>query len=170
MLKHLKPAALKEALDRNEALLIDVREPAEYAREHIAGAQSFPLSAFDVSRLPRDRRIVLCCQSGARSGRALAQLEAAGFHDLAHLDGGLASWKAAGLTTSVNLAQPISLLRQVQLIAGSLVLGGAALAWFVSPAFVLLPGAVGAGLIFAGLTDSCPLTQMLMRLPYNRPR
>ena len=84
---HMKPNALKQALERNAALLIDVREPGEFAREHIAGAQSLPLSAFDVSKLPRDRKIVLCCQSGARSTRALIQLQSAGFHDVAHLDG-----------------------------------------------------------------------------------
>ena len=64
-MQHINPAALRHALERNEALVIDVREPGEFAREHIAGAQSFPLSSFDPARLPRDRRLVLCCQSGA---------------------------------------------------------------------------------------------------------
>ena len=169
-MKHIKPAALKQALERNEALLVDVREPGEFAREHIAGAQSLPLSAFDASRLPRDRRIVLCCQSGARSGRALAQLEAAGVSDVAHLDGGLSAWKAAHLTTSIDITQPISIMRQVQITAGSLVVLGAALAALVSPWFILLSGFVGAGLVFAGVTDTCMMALLLSKLPYNRPR
>ena len=130
---HLKPNALKQALDRNQALLIDVREPGEFAREHIAGAQSMPLSAFDASKLPRDRKIVLCCQSGGRSTRALIQLQGAGFHDVAHLDGGLSAWKAARYTTSIDVTQPISIMRQVQIVAGSMALAGALLAWLGSP-------------------------------------
>jgi rhodanese-related sulfurtransferase len=166
----LQPAALKQALERNQVLLIDVREPGEFAREHIAGAQSLPLSAFDVSHLPRDRKIVLCCQSGARSARALAQLQAAGFSDVAHLDGGLSAWKAAQLATSLDITQPISIMRQVQIVAGSLALAGALLAWLVSPWFVALSGFVGAGLLFAGITDTCMMALLLAKLPYNQPR
>lgn len=169
-MKHIKPAALQQSLARNEAQLVDVREPAEFAREHIAGAQSVPLSAFDPSRLPRDRRIVLCCQSGARSSRALAQLEAAGFQDVAHLDGGLSAWKAAHLTTSVDITQPISIMRQVQITAGSLVLIGVVLAALVSPWFILLSGFVGAGLVFAGVSDTCMMAMLLAKLPYNQPK
>ena len=169
-MNHLNPAALKAALDRNEALLIDVREPGEYAREHIAGAQSLPLSSFDAATLPRDRRIVLCCQSGGRSSQALARLQAAGFTDVSHLDGGLSAWKAARLTTSIDVTQPISIMRQVQIVAGSLVLAGALLAWLVSPLFIILSGFVGAGLMFAGITDTCMMALLLAKLPYNRPR
>jgi rhodanese-related sulfurtransferase len=167
---HLRPAALKQALERNEALLVDVREPGEFAREHIAGAQSLPLSAFDVSKLPHDRKIVLCCQSGARSTRAVVQLQAAGFNDVAHLDGGLSAWKAAHLTTSIDVTQPISIMRQVQIVAGSLALAGAVLAWLVSPWFIALSGFVGAGLLFAGVTDTCMMALLLAKLPYNQPR
>lgn len=169
-MNHINPAALKLSLDRNEAQLIDVREPAEFAREHIAGARSVPLSAFDPAQLPRDRRLVLCCQSGARSGRALAQLEAAGFHDVADLEGGMGAWKAAKLTTSVDITQPISIMRQVQITAGSLVVIGAVLAALVSPWFILLSGFVGAGLVFAGVTDTCMMAMLLGKLPYNQPR
>ena len=169
-MKHLKAAALKTELERNEAIVVDVREPGEFAREHIDGARSFPLSAFDPSRLPRDRRLVLCCQSGARSSRALAQLEAAGLTNVAHLDGGLAAWKAAHLPVSVDMSQPISIMRQVQITAGSLVLIGAILAALVSPWFILLSGFVGAGLVFAGVTVTCMMALLLAKLPYNRPR
>lgn len=169
-MQQLTPAALKQALDANNALLIDVREPGEFAREHIDGAQSFPLSSFDASRLPRDRRIVLCCQTGARSSRALLQLEAAGVPDVAQLDGGMGAWKAARLATVVDITQPISIMRQVQITAGSLVVLGAVLAALVSPWFILLSGFVGAGLVFAGVSDTCMMAALLSRLPYNQPR
>src|SRR5258705_603668 len=169
-MQHINPAARRQALDRNEALVIDVREPGEFAREHIAGAQSFSLSSFDPSGLPRDRRLVLCSQWGARSGRALAQLEAAGLHDVAYLDGGLGAWKAAHLPTSIDITQPISIMRQVQITAGSLVVLGAVLAALVSPWFILLSGFVGAGFVFAGITDTCMMAILLSKLPYNQPR
>jgi rhodanese-related sulfurtransferase len=169
-MQQFNPAALKGSLDRNEALLIDVREPGEFAREHIAGAQSFPLSSFDPARLPRDRQIVLCCQTGARSGRALAQLETAGIRGVGQLEGGLSAWKAAHLTTSIDITQPISIMRQVQITAGSLVVLGAVLAALVSPWFILLSGFVGAGLVFAGVTDTCMMAKLLSKLPYNQPR
>jgi len=169
-MNHLTPNALKQALAHNKALLVDVREPGEFTREHIAGAQSLPLSAFDVSHLPRDRMIVLCCQSGMRSTRALAQLRAAGFNEIAHLDGGLSAWKAARFTTSIDITQPISIMRQVQIVAGSLALAGALLAWLVSPWFILLAGGIGAGLVFSGISGTCPMSQLLTVLPYNRPR
>ncbi len=169
-MQHLTPAALKQALDNNAALLVDVREPGEFAREHIAGARLLPLSAFDAAQLPRNRKIVLCCQSGARSSRALTQLQAAGFNDVAHLDGGLSAWKAAQFATSIDVSQPISIMRQVQIVAGSLALAGALLAWLVSPWFILLSGFVGTGLLFAGVTDTCMMAMLLSKLPYNQPK
>ena len=168
-MNHLTPQALKTALEQHAALLVDVREPGEFAREHIAGAESLPLSAFDISKLPRDRKIVLCCQSGARSTRALAQLQGGGYTDIAHLNGGLAAWKAARFTTAVDISQPISIMRQVQIVAGSLALAGALLAWLVSPWFIMLSGFIGAGLMFAGLTDTCMMAMLLSKLPYNQP-
>jgi len=105
-----------------------------------------------------------------RSPRALAQLRAAGFNEIAHLDGGLSAWKAARFTTSIDITQPISIMRQVQIVAGSLTLAGALLAWLVSPWFILLSGFVGAGLMFAGLSDTCMMAMLLAKLPYNRPK
>jgi rhodanese-related sulfurtransferase len=79
-----------------DTVLIDVREPAEYAREHIVGAQLISLTTLDVSHLPREKRIVLCCASGNRSQTAARKL---GLPGLAHLEGGLFAWKAYGLPT-----------------------------------------------------------------------
>ena len=79
-----------------DTVLVDVREPAEYAREHIVGARLMSLAALDATQLPRDKRIVLCCASGNRSQTAARRLGLAG---LAHLEGGLFAWKAYGLPT-----------------------------------------------------------------------
>lgn len=86
--------------DRDEILLVDVREVNEYAVERIHGALLYPLSTFDARAIPRDgRKLVLHCAGGRRSATAAQQLQQAGFGDVTHLAGGLQAWKAAGLPT-----------------------------------------------------------------------
>jgi rhodanese-related sulfurtransferase len=164
----------QQQLAANQILLFDVREAAEFAREHIAGARLLPLSNFcarlDAMQLPHDKTIVLCCAVGNRSQSALRKLAAAGYTNIAHIDGGLAAWKAGGLPLVEDSSAPISLIRQVQLAAGTLGLGGTLLGAFVSPWFLLVPALVGTGLVFAGASGSCLLTRLLARLPYNRPK
>jgi rhodanese-related sulfurtransferase len=96
---HLEPADLKRLLDSGRALLIDVREPAEYAAERIPGALLYPLSTFNAELLPADdeRRVVFHCGSGKRSLTAAEKRLAAGQSRAAHLRGGLNAWKQAGL-------------------------------------------------------------------------
>lgn len=169
-IEDIGPEALRQRLAASDVLLVDVREADEFAREHIAGAASMPLSTFDVARLPHDRRIIVSCASGRRSRQAAEQLDTAGFSNIANLQGGLAAWKLAGLPTSVDRRQPVSLMRQVQITAGTLIMLGTVLGAFVSPWFLLLPGFVGGGLLIAGITDSCLMARMLSKLPYNRSR
>lgn len=99
--KDLTPHQVKAAHDAHEILLIDVREPAEFAVERIHGALNFPLSTFDPAALPKadDRTIVFQCGSGKRSAMAVDQCRKAGHAIDAHLAGGMAAWKAAGLPT-----------------------------------------------------------------------
>lgn len=93
------PDALAALLTRGHAVVIDVREPDEYALERIEGALLMPLSMFDAEKFPRifDRTVVLVCAVGKRSRAAGLQLLKAGFQDVHHLDGGMKAWKAAGL-------------------------------------------------------------------------
>ncbi len=92
------PHTAQRWLERDEAVLVDVREPQEFALEHIAGATSLPLSAFAPSRLPEtaDRRLLLMCASGVRCGIAAQALLGAGHASLYRLAGGLMAWKASG--------------------------------------------------------------------------
>jgi rhodanese-related sulfurtransferase len=94
------PEEVKELLDAGRILLIDVREPAEYAAERIPGALLYPLSTFDVTQLPPDepRQVVFSCAAGGRSLTAARQRLAQG-HPAAHMAGGISEWKAAGLPT-----------------------------------------------------------------------
>ncbi|PAX52970.1 rhodanese-like domain-containing protein [Brunnivagina elsteri] len=161
---------LKKLLEQQAVTLIDVREPGEYAQEHIPGATLVSLSNFDPRKVPQDEdtKVILYCRSGNRSTMAGQKLFDAGFTKVNHLEGGLGAWKAAGYPTKINQNAPISLMRQVQIVAGSLVFIGTLLGAFVSPWFLLLSGFVSAGLIFAGITDTCALGILLAKLPYNQ--
>ncbi|MGO8855227.1 MAG: rhodanese-like domain-containing protein [Steroidobacteraceae bacterium] len=105
MTKHPSPIETLDAAEvarlprAGKLLLIDVREPSEYASERIAGALLYPLSTFDAATLPDDgaRRVVFLCGSGKRSLAAAEQRLGAGQLHAAHMGGGIAAWKAAGL-------------------------------------------------------------------------
>jgi rhodanese-related sulfurtransferase len=169
-LKLVDAHTLKDWLDLDTVLLVDVREPAEHAGEKISGSILLPLSKFDPARIPSDsnKKLVLYCRSGNRSAQAAQKLFAAGFTDVTHLSCGIGEWKEHGLPTEINKNAPISLMRQVQIVAGSLVFAGTMLGIFVSPAFLFLSGFVGAGLMFAGITDTCAMAMLLAKLPYNQ--
>jgi rhodanese-related sulfurtransferase len=167
-LQTVSAQTLKQLLEQKAVTLIDVREPAEYAGEHIPGATLVSLSNFDLRKIPQDGSIVLYCRSGNRSTMAAQKLFTAGFATVTHLSGGIGAWKEAGYPTTINRKAPISLLRQVQIITGSSVLIGTLLGVLVSPWFLLLSGVMGAGLIYSGITDSCMLGMMLAKLPYNQ--
>ncbi len=169
-LQEINAITLKKWLDKKEALLIDVREPGEFAAEHIAGAKLMSLSQFDSTVIPQDsnQKIVLQCQSGKRSAQAAQKMFEADFNEVFHLQGGLPTWKAAGYPTVVNKNAPISMFRQVQIVAGSLVFLGTILGTFVSPWFLILSGFVGCGLVFAGVSNTCAMAMLLAKLPYNQ--
>jgi rhodanese-related sulfurtransferase len=95
----LTVAEVAQLLKAGKLLLIDVREPSEYASERIPGALLYPLSTFDAAVLPDDgtRRVVFHCGSGKRSLTAAERRLAAGQTHAAHMGGGIAAWKAAGL-------------------------------------------------------------------------
>ncbi|MEB3279882.1 MAG: rhodanese-like domain-containing protein [Lyngbya sp.] len=167
----VEAAILKQWLDQQAVTLVDVREPVEYATEHIAGSILVPLSKFNPSQVPNTgKKVVVYCQKGSRSARAAQQLFTSGWEveNLASLQGGLEAWKAGGYETKINKKAPLSLMRQVQIVAGSLVLTGTLLGAFVSPWFLVVSGFVGAGLTFAGITNTCALAFLLSKLPLNQ--
>ena len=147
-------------------LVVDVRLPAEYRALHLAPSVSLPLDelARRSQELPRDRELVLVCRTGARARLAAAEL--AGYRARV-LDGGLVAWQEAGHPVVEGRAH-VSLERQVRIAAGALACTGGVLAVAVSPWFGLLPAFVGAGLVYAGVTDRCGMAMLLGRLPYNR--
>lgn len=169
-LKKIEPATLNAWMKDDRAVLVDVREVSEFARERIDGARLAPLSEFDPAKFhdQGDRVGVFYCRTGNRSGLAAPQLAATDFAEVYHLDGGLEAWKAAKLPLHVNRKAPIDIMRQVQITAGSMVVLGAVLAATISPWYILLSGGVGAGLMFSGISGSCLMARMLGVLPWNR--
>ena len=166
----LSPAEVAARLKARTAVLVDIREPDEHAREHIAGAVAAPLSAFEAAHLglTPNKDVIFMCRSGNRTAGHCDRL-AARVDGPAHvLAGGLDAWKKAGLPVVADASQPLELQRQVQIAAGSLIVLGAVLGATVSPWFHTLSGFVGAGLVFAGASGFCGLARVLMRMPWNR--
>lgn len=166
----LKPADVAQRLKAQSAVLIDIREPDEFAREHVAGALHAPLSAFDQVplQMPDGRDVIYTCRTGNRTGVNCARLAARVPGEAYVLEGGLDAWKAEGLATRRDRSQPIELMRQVQMAAGGLILLGAALGLLVHPAFWGLSALVGAGLFVAGATGFCGMARVLAVMPWNK--
>ena len=166
------PARLKELRDAGQTVdLIDVRTPVEYREVHVAFARNVPLDRLDPAGLLRDRRpgepLYVICKSGGRGRQACEKLLAAGCDDVVNVEGGTQACVEAGLPV-VRGKKAVSLERQVRIAAGLLIVLGAALAWFVHPAWVGLCAFVGAGLAYAGVTDSCAMGMVMARMPWNR--
>ncbi|TAK00236.1 MAG: DUF2892 domain-containing protein [Candidatus Manganitrophaceae bacterium] len=151
--------------------LIDVREFPEFAAGRLPGARLIPLKEIDQGGAEIDRTLptYVICRTGRRSAEAREKLLSLGFGEVQNVAGGIVAWQKAGYPLEKKARAPWSLERQVRVAAGSLVLLGALLAIFVDGRFVWLSAFVGAGLVFAGVTDFCGMALLLARLPWNRP-
>lgn len=162
-------AAEADRLVRSGAVLIDIRDADEHARERIPAAKLVPLAQIGRTPLPEGAKtVVFHCRSGNRTGANAARLSGAAGCDAYILEGGLDAWKRAGLPVISDRRQPLELMRQVQMAAGLLVLVSVVLGSTVSAAFYFLAGFVGAGLVFAGATGTCGLAHVLRLMPWNR--
>ena len=167
----IKPAEARRLLDSG-ALLIDIREADEHAREKIPGARHLPLSRLDEADLAvhQGKPVIFHCKSGART-QANAPRLAGKLGETCEafvVEGGLDAWRKAGLPVVSDRHQPLELQRQVQIGAGSLAFVGTLLGLLVSSWFFAVPAFVGAGLIMAGVTGFCGMARILMRAPWNR--
>ncbi len=167
--------ALHELLQSNSAQnVIDVRTPVEFAEVHAVAAKNVPLDTlkpdelYESHHLNIEKPVYILCRSGQRAARAAEQLVKAGFPNTLVVEGGTLAWIEAGLPVNRGKAKVISLERQVRIAAGFLVLSGVLLSQFAHPAFVWLSGFVGAGLIFAGITDWCGMGLLIAKAPWNQ--
>ena len=157
-----------------EFLYIDVRTPQEFEGVHISGARNIPLPDLhtyvdELKTLSQEHPIMLVCRTQNRVKIAYEFLTNKGLTNCEILEGGITTWVDQGKPV-VKGQQRISLEGQVRAIAGGLILIGLALGFTVHSGFFLLPAIVGAGLLHAGLTDSCLMGMLLSKLPMNRIR
>ena len=169
----ISPRQLYDTVQTGKSVdLIDVRTPAEFREVHVSFARNLPLDQLDAVQIASahagaSRPIYLICRSGGRGRQACEKFLAAGYSNIINGEGGTQAWEQAGLPV-VRGEKTMSLERQVRIAAGSLVLIGAILGWFVHPAFIGLSAFVGAGLVFAGITDTCGMGMLLAKMPWNQ--
>jgi rhodanese-related sulfurtransferase len=171
--KTIFPAELSANLATGEIhKLLDVRTPPEYARAHLPGATLMPLGQLNVEAVLAGHElgtpIYVVCQAGARASQAIERFERAGCEDCVLVEGGTQAWIDAGLPVHRGARDVLPLMRQVQIVIGSLSAVGAILALVVNPWFAIVPFFLGCGLLFAGITGTCGLALMLARMPWNR--
>lgn len=169
-MRNISPVDLSHKLANDQVVIVDVREPAEYRSEHIPHSYSLPLGEVSLSKLPtKNKSVVFLCRSGRRSNEACEKfIKLHPEIDVYSLQGGLDAWKSAGFSISSTSGGVLPLERQIQFVAGTLVLTGVVLGAFIMPAFYLLAGFVGCGLMFAGLTGWCGMGKLLALMPWNK--
>jgi rhodanese-related sulfurtransferase len=170
----VSPQELQRRLAAGQAArLLDVRTPGEFAAAHVPGARLIPLDELDAAAFSRERDgdaspVYVLCQSGGRARRAIEKLEHAGTRGCVLVEGGTQAWIDAGLPVNRGQSRVLPLMRQVQIVVGSLSAAGALLALTVNPLFAIVPLVIGSGLLFAGLTGFCGLALLLAKMPWNK--
>jgi rhodanese-related sulfurtransferase len=172
-MKTITPFQLQTSLTAQPSLpVIDVRTPVEFAEVHVSSARNIPLDELKPGslQLQKDQPVYLLCRSGQRATKAAEQLVKEGFLQPVVIEGGTLAWIDAGLPVTRSAVKVISLERQVRITAGAIVFTGVLLAQFVDARFIWLSGFIGAGLVFAGITDFCGMGLLLAKMPWNKRR
>lgn len=172
-MREISVQELREVLAKKEkenALVIDVRTPAEHRAVSISQVVNMPLDEIEkhAEELRKYDAIYIHCQSGNRSQQACRRLETLGLANLTNVQGGIGEWERAGFEVCRGKGCRMPIMQQVLLSAGSLILAGFVLAFLAHPYFLALPLIVGAGLTFAGATGRCFLMMALLKMPWNR--
>lgn len=169
--KTIDVKTLKQWLENNEALVIDVREPKEHESIHIPNSQLIPLASLCKEKLPQDsgKKIVIHCHSGRRSSNAcLKLLQEDPSLEIYNLEGGISSWSNAGHEVNCAEKKTLPLEQQVQLIIGVFLILFSFIGLISNSLSIFLISLIGAGLIYSGLTGQCYLFCMLKMMPWNK--
>ena len=169
----IDPLEVKKLMDAGYDIeLIDVRTPAEFRGVHATGARNVPLDGIDAKAMIAERAenslepLYFICGSAGRGKKACEAFIAEGYGNVVNVAGGTIAWDDLGLPV-VRGKKTVSLERQVRIAAGLLVVTGTALS-ILSPWWIALSAFVGAGLVFAGVTDSCGMAMLLAKMPWNQ--
>lgn len=163
----------KRWLEEEEAVIVDVREPAEYNSEKVEGSHSVPLNSVDLATLEslpcQNKKVILLCSSGRRSAAGCEKLIDAGVDsEVFSLKGGIQDWKQQHLPVVRSGRYILPLDRQVQLTIGLMIVIGLSIGYFIHSAGLLLTLLAGLGLINAALTGWCGLALAMAKMPWNR--
>lgn len=155
--------------------IIDLRTQGEISTECLNNCIALPVQELNHQTLDKalvnhteGAPVFLLCQTGKRAQMAVEKLADKKHLSLVILEGGLNAIKAAGAATNKGKKNVMCLERQVRIAAGSLVLIGVTLGFLVHANFFLIAGFVGAGLTFAGISDTCAMGMVLARMPWNQ--
>ncbi len=175
------PAAELKKIAGTGGRIVDVRTAVEHQTQHLLRPHDHtPLDQLNPADfmlrrgLDRDAPVYFLCRSGMRARTAAENFAAAGYKNVYVIDGGITACEACGEPVSGGNASPtagsgvISLERQVRIAAGALVALGALSGYALHPAFYLLSFLVGAGLVYAGVTDHCGMALILTKAPWNK--
>lgn len=173
--KRIHPADLM-ANKTADMCILDVRTAAEVKASALPNCLHIPLHELTPARLQHEieksgknsAQIYLLCQGGKRAEMAADQLTGGIDSELVIIEGGMNAVRDAQIPLQQTGKAVMSLERQVRIAAGFLVLIGAILGFLVSSGFFVLSGFVGAGLMFAGITDTCMMGMLIARMPWNR--
>ncbi len=168
-LPRISPSDAKLLID-NGALLIDIRELEEHARERIPGSRNHPLTNLREGTISANApAVIFHCKSGNRSAlNARLLANATKDVDAFVIDGGIDGWKAAGLPIVKDSLQPIELDRQVHIVAGIITLIATFLGYFINPVFYGVSAVVAVALIITGMTGSSAIKKVMRVMPWNK--
>ena len=161
---------LNERMRDTNSVLVDVREPAEYAGGRVSGSVLIPLGSIEqrAAEIDKDKEVYVICRTGNRSAKAQAKLSRLGFGNVTNVAGGFQAWQKNGLAFDKDDKAPWDIERQVRFVAGLLVLTGFVLSVFVHPYLIGISAFIGAGLVFSSVTNTCTMGLILMKMPWNR--
>jgi rhodanese-related sulfurtransferase len=170
VLNHFDTEALQGLMERRaDSVLLDVRSPGEFASVHIEGSHNLPLDLLHKhlgETLDRIQGpVAVICAQGVRSEEAGRALSDAGAPDVRVLEGGIQAWEARGGPV-VRGKGRWAMDRQVRFVAGSLTLSSV-LASALIPRAKWIAAAVGMGMFYSAVSNSCAMAAALGRLPYN---
>ncbi len=169
----ISPSALAKRAGQATVDLIDVRTPLEFREVHAEPARNIPLDSLDPQQVMKarngsaDQPLYVICKGGTRGAKAQQKFIDAGYANVINVEGGTEAWAGAGLPV-VRGQKAMSLERQVRIAAGFIVLVGALLGIIVHPYFAGISAFVGAGLMFAGITNSCAMGMLIAKMPWNQ--
>ena len=166
---------LAELSKQGSVDVIDVRTPVEFREVHSVHARNVPLDSLNPKAVMEgrgdssDQPLYIICKSGGRSTKACEAFVKAGYTNIVNVEGGTSAWDSSGLPVNRG-KKAMSLERQVRIAAGFLVFTGTVLGKFSHEYFYGIPAFVGAGLMFAGITDTCAMGMLIAKMPWNQVR